>query len=56
MPDGQESYIGADLRERSLGLSWKLPAWMKHAKHRDEVLRSLSQRLGMDLLVSTPEV
>jgi hypothetical protein len=47
-----ESYIGAALRERPegpSGLSWYLPAWMKHAKHRDEVLRSLARlRASLD--------
>jgi hypothetical protein len=39
--DYLEAYVGADLREHSVGLSWQLPGWMKSAKHRDEVLRHL---------------
>ncbi len=49
--DYLESYVGATLRERPegpSGLSWYLPAWMKHAKHRHEVLRALA-RLGASL-------
>lgn len=40
------SYVRATLRERPAGpskLSWYLPAWMKHAKHREEVLRTLGR-------------
>ncbi|MFD0411404.1 hypothetical protein [Kitasatospora sp. NPDC127116] len=41
-----ESYVGAVLRERtavpgSLSLVARLPAWVKSAKHRDEVLRTI---------------
>ena len=39
--DYLEAYIGARLRERPpppSGLSWYLPAWMKAARHRDDVL------------------
>jgi hypothetical protein len=47
-----ESYVGAILREcldGPSGLSWYLPAWMKEAKHRDEVLRSLTRlRASLD--------
>lgn len=46
-----EQYIGAELRERPpppSRLAWALPAWMKEAKHRQEVLRSL-QRLRVRL-------
>ena len=51
-----ERYVRADLRERpeavvspmgrrwvGKGLSWKLPAWMKAAKHRDEVLATIAE-------------
>ncbi len=44
--DYLESYVGATLRERPDGparLSWYLLSWMKQAKHRDEVLRSLAR-------------
>lgn len=44
--DYLESYLGAMLRERPegpSGLSWYLPAWMKHAKHREEVLRTIAR-------------
>lgn len=44
--DYLESYIGTTLRERPVGpsgLSWYLPAWMKHAKHRAEVTRALAR-------------
>lgn len=50
-----EDYIGAELRERpeavispmgrrwvGKGLSFKLPDWMKAAKHRDEVVAALA--------------
>ena len=50
--DYLESYVGATLRERPdgpSGLSWYLPAWMKQAKHRDEVLRALGRlRASLD--------
>lgn len=50
--DYLESYVGAPLRERPdgpSGLSWYLPAWMKAAKHRNEVLRSLARlRASLD--------
>lgn len=41
-----ESYIGATLRERraspgSMSMLARLPAWMKSAKHRDELLRHI---------------
>ncbi|MGW6704081.1 hypothetical protein ACWGDE_04185 [Streptomyces sp. NPDC054956] len=41
-----ESYIGAGLRERaaipgSMSLVERLPAWVKSAKHRSEVLRTI---------------
>ncbi|MFD4671715.1 hypothetical protein ACFWNN_18410 [Lentzea sp. NPDC058450] len=43
-----ESYVGAALREdppassvRRMTVLAKLPAWLKSAKHRDEVLRGL---------------
>jgi len=35
-----ESYVGATLRE-SVGLSTVLPTWMKLAKNREDILRSL---------------
>lgn len=44
-----EDYVGAELRERSAelwksaGLSWRLPTWMKEAKHRDEVVHHLGR-------------
>lgn len=51
-----EDYIGAELRERpeavispmgrrwvGKGLSFKLPDWMKAAKHRDEVMAALAE-------------
>ena len=44
--DYLESYVGASLRERPAGparLAWYLPSWMKRAKNRDEVLRSLAR-------------
>lgn len=44
--DYLESYLGARLRERPpmpSGLSWYLPAWMKRAGHRDEVLRTIGR-------------
>jgi hypothetical protein len=44
--DDLGSHVGATLRERpdgASGLSWYVPAWMKQAKHRDEVLRSLGR-------------
>ena len=40
------SYIGARLRERPTppsGLAWRLPAWMKHAKNRDDVMRAIGR-------------
>ena len=47
-----EAYVGATLRERPdgpSGLSWYLPAWMKQAKHRDEVLHALGRlRTSLD--------
>jgi hypothetical protein len=50
--DYLESYIGATLRERPVGpsgLAWYLPAWMKQAKRRDEVLRALGHlRASLD--------
>ncbi|MGW4892517.1 hypothetical protein ACWEQL_09655 [Kitasatospora sp. NPDC004240] len=41
-----EGYIGATLRERaavpgSMSMVERLPAWMKSAKHRDELLRTI---------------
>ncbi|GLY54020.1 hypothetical protein Lesp01_76760 [Lentzea sp. NBRC 102530] len=43
-----ESYVGAALREdpdpssvRRMTILAKLPAWLKSAKHRDEVLRTI---------------
>jgi hypothetical protein len=45
--DYLESYIGAALRERRwerpYALSRYLPSWMKHAEHREEVLRALAR-------------
>lgn len=52
--DWLDSYVAADLRERSPNsppapsashsqLARKLPAWMKRAEHRDEVLRNLER-------------
>jgi hypothetical protein len=41
-----EAYVGASLRERPADarpLSRYLPSWIKHAKNRDEVLRSLAR-------------
>jgi hypothetical protein len=43
-----ESYVAAKLRERrqspgSMSMLARLPAWMKSAKHRDEVLRRIRQ-------------
>ena len=50
-----EDYIGATLRERpeavispmgrrwvGKGLSWQLPDWMKAARHRDEIMATLT--------------
>ncbi|MEU1283894.1 hypothetical protein [Kitasatospora sp. NPDC005856] len=48
-----ESYVGAGLRERtsvpgSLSLVARLPAWVKSAKNRDEVLRTIRRlRAGL---------
>ena len=42
--DHLQAYVGARLRERPpppSGLSWRLPAWMKQASHRDDVSRAL---------------
>jgi hypothetical protein len=41
-----ESYVGARLRERGLDRRWssmleRLPTWIKSAKNRDDVLRSI---------------
>jgi hypothetical protein len=39
-------FIAGELREDRVGyapLSYKLPTWMKEAKHRDEVLRKLAR-------------
>lgn len=45
--DALEGYIGAQLREKRLDLAYTmldvLPAWMKAAKHREEVLRAVSR-------------
>jgi hypothetical protein len=43
-----EAYVGAKLRERcaspgSSSMLARLPAWVKSAKHRDEVLRTISR-------------
>lgn len=41
-----ESYVGAYLRERGSdpdSMLAKLPAWLKAAKHRDEVLRTINR-------------
>ena len=50
--DYLEAYVGATLRERPdgpSGLAWSLSAWMKYAKHRDEVLRALGRlRASLD--------
>ncbi|MER6343931.1 hypothetical protein ACWC10_01285 [Streptomyces sp. NPDC001595] len=44
--DALAAYVGARLRERhaspALGMFARLPAWMKSARHRDEVLAGLS--------------
>ncbi|MEZ0163141.1 TFIIB-type zinc ribbon-containing protein [Kineococcus sp. LSe6-4] len=40
------SYIGATLRERPpppSNLAWRLPAWMKHAKNRPDVMRAIGR-------------
>ncbi len=40
------SYVGATLRERPAPpsrLAWRLPAWMKQAKHREEVLHAIER-------------
>jgi hypothetical protein len=44
-------YISADLRERSPGhksetIGWRLPTWMKDAKHRREVVMHLNRMRG----------
>lgn len=45
--DYLDAYIGATLRERppdaSSQLFWRLPGWMKDAKHREEVVRTLTR-------------
>lgn len=41
--DYLEAYVAASLRDRSGGLSMKLPTWMKRASNRDEVLRAISR-------------
>ncbi|MFC8583717.1 hypothetical protein ACFUGD_03985 [Streptomyces sp. NPDC057217] len=46
-----EGYIGAGLRERSavpgsMSLVERLPAWMKSAKHREELLRTIRRLRG----------
>lgn len=46
-----ERYVAAGLRERPPGpapLSWKLPAWMKDAKNRQEVLRAMAGRSRLE--------
>ncbi|MFC8917748.1 hypothetical protein ACFT5C_18445 [Streptomyces sp. NPDC057116] len=44
--DALAAYVGAGLRERyaspTMGMFARLPAWMKSAKHRDEVLVGLA--------------
>jgi hypothetical protein len=40
------NFIAASLRERPISprtLTWSLPAWMKDAKHRDEVARQIAR-------------
>jgi hypothetical protein len=41
--DYLEAYVAASLRDRSGGLSMKLPTWMKRASNRDEVLRAITR-------------
>jgi hypothetical protein len=46
--DYLSDYVGATLRERPTPpehthLAWLLPSWIKHAKNRDEVLRTLQK-------------
>jgi hypothetical protein len=48
-----ESYVAARLRERratpgSMSMVARLPAWLKSAKHRDEILRAI-RRLRLSL-------
>jgi hypothetical protein len=54
--DFMERYVAADLRERSpninRSLASRLPAWIKSAKHRDEVLKGI-RRLRTQLAEAT---
>jgi hypothetical protein len=55
--DTLQSYIAADLRERTgptMGMLDRLPAWIKKANHRTEVLRAIN-RLRDQLHRSSPE-
>ncbi|SDN97305.1 hypothetical protein SAMN05660199_01000 [Klenkia soli] len=41
--DYLRAYVTATLRDRSGGLSTKLPTWMKRAGNRDEVIRAIAR-------------